>query len=562
MEAKDDVLWVHSVCVRLCIRPHSDMVQLPPPTASSAGSLIALQNGNTSDILLAPETCPLTQAPQYKGPLFTHPEEVVVIIVSHVEQRHDLLSLALTSKIFHRIIIPEFLDHHIRCDPCRLDVWNRITSNPKLAVRIRTLELFDEDFEKCEPIIPFFSDRLPLRKQKFFDMGVSLLATAVKCMTHLRRFRWSEALHLAYFKSLSINLEQLNDIDEFCFGLRQDSNDPPLIIDGVTLWMPVKLKPILPLGNLPNLTTLGLTIDHVPWEDNKWHNLFRDWIVHLTKLKHLRLAFRMDTDDYFDSVVIFQHAYWPFLIELSLEGHICLFPLTESSRFTNVEDENEFTTFLHKHPNLERLRILTDHGGSCFKPQPVSRLRSLVLGNFNDYTKPLCDWFPLDNAQQLQYLECSVTAKCLPNLQAMTSLRVFNAIGMDLEIFQRFVEVVPSLEQLHISYRHWHMQSSDSHDNRHIADTVVNSLLKLKLLVRLEGGFIIHGIDVSENQYLFKRMKEHKRLRHIDSFTREEWDRILNNANNIGYVDVRWYRPRVPVPDIEESAGFYIKNPF
>ncbi|KAF8530444.1 hypothetical protein BU17DRAFT_79219 [Hysterangium stoloniferum] len=474
--------------------------------SSSAGSQIALRNGNTSDTLLAPETCPLTQAPKCNDSLFTHPEEVVVIIVSHIEQRRDLLSLALTSKVFHRIIIPEFLNNHIR-------------------------------------------------KREFYDECVSLLATAIKCMTRLRCFRWSEDLPLAHtFKSLSISLEQRNDIDEFYFGLRQDS---PLIVLGVTLWMPVKLEPILPLANLPNVTTLGLTIDNVPWQDDKWHNLFRDWIIQLTKLKHLRLAFRMD-DDHFDSVVIFQHAYWPSLVELSLEGHICLFPSTESSYLHNARDENQFTTFLHKHPNLERLRLLTDDGGSCFKPQTVSRLRSLVLDRFRSYAKPLCDWFALDNAQQIQYLKCSVTAKCLPNLQAMTSLCVFNVIEMDLEIFHCCVEAVPSLQQLHIPYQSWYMQSSTPHDSRYVANTVVNSLLKLKLLLQLEGGFIIHGIDVSENQYLIKRIMEHERLRHIDSFTREEWDWMLEDATFRQCFDVQ-FGPRVPVPDIEESAGFYIK---
>jgi len=43
-------------------------------------------------------------------PIFTCPEEIVVIIVSHIEERYDLLNLALTSKRFRRIIIPSFLD--------------------------------------------------------------------------------------------------------------------------------------------------------------------------------------------------------------------------------------------------------------------------------------------------------------------------------------------------------------------------------------------------------------------------------------------------------------------
>ncbi|KAF8501820.1 hypothetical protein BU17DRAFT_25763, partial [Hysterangium stoloniferum] len=76
---------------------------------------------------------------------FTLPQELVDIILSHVEDRRDLLSLALTSKSFKAIIVPSWLDFiHIRCDSRRIHIWQSLASRPHLAARTRALELINE----------------------------------------------------------------------------------------------------------------------------------------------------------------------------------------------------------------------------------------------------------------------------------------------------------------------------------------------------------------------------------------------------------------------------------
>jgi len=507
----------------------------------------------------------------YDRPLFTCPVEVVDIIVSHIEERRDLLSLALTSKVFHSIIVPSSLDViHIRCDPRRIDVWKWITSKPHLAMRTRTLELINEYTPEFwgKVIIPSFSQDFDyFLKQDAYEECVLSLAAAVMDMSHLRHFRWNDQLPIAdAFQSLFISLGQRDDMDELYFGLVRMGNGNSFDVEIEEPWTPVKFPSLSPLGNLHNITTFCLTVCDVVWSEDE-SDLMQDLMMQFTKLKHLQLRF-MENWLRFDFVVICQRAYWPSLVELSLEGYIGIFPeipddtFVESDHDYNARNADQFAAFLHNHPTLERLKFLTDKGCSGFiQPQTVPQLRSLVLNGYcsSAEAKLLGNWFPLDIARQIEYLECPVSAKCLPTLGAMTSLRVFFAIDMDLDIFERFVKTVTHIQHLHIPYCFWRTKHSATLGAHRFADTIVNSLFELEHLVHLEGYFVGNGRDLYKSQYLIKRIMEHERLLYIDSFTREQWDWLLKQAALKRDFDLHLL-PCVTVPDIRQSGNFYIKN--
>ncbi|KAF8510286.1 hypothetical protein BU17DRAFT_70113 [Hysterangium stoloniferum] len=528
-------------------------------------------------------TCPSTEpaVPAFNQPLFTRPVEVLVMIISHIEDRCDLMSMAQVSEDFHSIIVPKWLDYiHIRCDPLRIEIWQRIASNPYLAARTRSLEIINEavasehrwnackaipdcdDFENCNsitsfpPIIPSFSLFNRPRKREVYEECVLALADAVKHMTRLRCFRWGSKLPVGYaFESLFKSLGQRNNMDEFYFDLGKRQF---LFKEKITV--PVNLPPISPLGKFPNITTFCLTIDNVPWHHES--DSLVDWIIQFTTLKHLHLRF-VPKPANFDFLVIWQRAYWPSLVELTLEGDTKLFPefpdddAALGHYFHNPCEESPFTTFLHKHQTIERLQIRTLNNYSGFiQPQTLSRLRSLVLG-FKSHVGPFGNGFPLDIAQQIEYLECSISEECLPTLQAMISLRVFNALRMDLEVFERFVEAAPHIQHLHIPYAIWY--DSSPIEPCHLADRLVSCLFKLNHLVRLEADFVLDGeCDLFQTQYLISKIMEHESLVYIDSLTREQWNLALKEAALRERFEI--YLPCVTIPDIREYAGFYIKN--
>ncbi|KAF8510297.1 hypothetical protein BU17DRAFT_98246 [Hysterangium stoloniferum] len=509
------------------------------------------------------------------GPLFTRPEEIVVIIISHIEDRHDLLNLALTSRIFKRIIIPSFLDViHIRCDPRRTDLWQWIASQPHLALRTRTLELVDEIDEKRrliddKALIPSsFSQGFDiLGGREFYENSVLSLAAAVMLMTDLRSFRWGGELPVAYaFESLFISLAQPNSINEFSFRFLQESLNLSFAFDDNDKWVPVKLRSLSPaLGNLHNVTTFCLTVYDGPWRADEPESLIQDCMMQFTKLKILQLKFSDDFTIAFDFLVIFQRAHWPSLVELSLEGDFGLFPDfpdgsdSESDNDYNPSAKGQFEAFLRNHPTLERLRICTDSDCSgCIPPQTVPQLRSLILDACRSIAKPIGNWFPLDIAQRIQYLQCSISTESLSTLRAMTSLRVFSALDIDLETFQHLVEAIPHIQQLRIPYRAWCERHSAPSEGDHFQDILISSLFKLEDLVQLEGNFVIDGSDLSEHQYLIMRIMEHQSLLYIDSFTREQWDVLLKQTALRENVDIQL--PCVAVPDIQKSGEFFLTD--
>ena len=168
--------------------------------------------------------------------LFTFPKELLLIIISHIVLRRDLLNLALTSKAFKCIIIPGFLELiHIRCDPRRIDIWEWLISKPHLARRIRTLELCDDDWDEYPAIIPSSFPPFCISGPEALETLAESFTAALMLMTRLHRFRWSRSLHSP--EQLFIGLRQQMDLNELYF--RYIAMDKPA---NFQVFSPVSLK--------------------------------------------------------------------------------------------------------------------------------------------------------------------------------------------------------------------------------------------------------------------------------------------------------------------------------
>ena len=72
------------------------------------------------------------------------PIELIENIIDHIDSPKDLLPFALSSKSFHRLIIPNHLElRHICCHLCHESIWKLLVSTPSLAANVRTLTIIE-----------------------------------------------------------------------------------------------------------------------------------------------------------------------------------------------------------------------------------------------------------------------------------------------------------------------------------------------------------------------------------------------------------------------------------
>ena len=79
------------------------------------------------------------------------PQELLDEIIGLIEGPGDLLSLSLTSRAFSHLIIPWHIEYRwIRCSILRTNVWVALSKYPRLAARLRKLELIPEEWSVDE----------------------------------------------------------------------------------------------------------------------------------------------------------------------------------------------------------------------------------------------------------------------------------------------------------------------------------------------------------------------------------------------------------------------------
>ncbi|EGO29313.1 hypothetical protein SERLADRAFT_456893, partial [Serpula lacrymans var. lacrymans S7.9] len=129
--------------------------------------------------------------------LTRQPTEILDSIVFHVDEKRDLLSLALSCHRLHGVIFPRHYDYRvIRCKVSSISVWNHLIVNRSLARNVRRLEILDErstepasvpsDILVSETDLESTDDELGMHvKQERF------LVSALTKMTALHSFSWS-----------------------------------------------------------------------------------------------------------------------------------------------------------------------------------------------------------------------------------------------------------------------------------------------------------------------------------------------------------------------------------
>ncbi|TFY62090.1 hypothetical protein EVJ58_g4085 [Rhodofomes roseus] len=135
-------------------------------------------------------------APQRRT-LTRQPTEILDAIVFHLDEKRDLLNLALACKRLHGIIFPRHYEYRVvRCKISRIAVWNHLAVHRGLARNVRRLEIMDErgtepasvpsDILNTDTDLESTDDELGMH-----DKQERVLVSALARMTALESFVWS-----------------------------------------------------------------------------------------------------------------------------------------------------------------------------------------------------------------------------------------------------------------------------------------------------------------------------------------------------------------------------------
>lgn len=134
------------------------------------------------------------QRPSRSDMLTDQPTEIIEEILSWVDHRQDLLSLALTTRLLRDLIIPHHIQfRRVRCHPHYNSIWSAIISRPTWAANIRTLEIVDAHKDPIQIIPPCLMREID-SDDPYGDVldqkSAVLLARAVTTMANLAHFSW------------------------------------------------------------------------------------------------------------------------------------------------------------------------------------------------------------------------------------------------------------------------------------------------------------------------------------------------------------------------------------
>jgi hypothetical protein len=138
------------------------------------------------------------------------PKEIMLAILEEVDEPRDLLSLALCSHSFKRIIIPRHLSlRHIRHDHKKASLWKYLVDRPVIAARLRKLEVVDVSLTGSNgQLMP---SALPGRK-KFPsysspspDEVRDVIYEMLPLLVRLRRFVWIQRAPPAVLEKLQVH---------------------------------------------------------------------------------------------------------------------------------------------------------------------------------------------------------------------------------------------------------------------------------------------------------------------------------------------------------------------
>jgi len=138
-------------------------------------------------------TAPMDQE-EARRTMTRQPNEILDMMVFHVDSRKDLLALALTCKRLCDIVLPRHLEYRvIHCKPSSIKVWRHLIAHPLLACNVRHLQVMDDRSRDAEIVPSRAAEKLdiPPTGLELHKEQQRLILGALTNMTTLTSFYWA-----------------------------------------------------------------------------------------------------------------------------------------------------------------------------------------------------------------------------------------------------------------------------------------------------------------------------------------------------------------------------------
>lgn len=374
--------------------------------------------------------------------------EVMLQVVSFIDDRRDLLSLALTCRVLSQILLPDYIDHmEIQTPPHMTEVWDSLLERPVLANCVKTLGLI-HSINEFIVIPPRFRTKEFLRKAHSWN---SWDDSRIPLTLYQLFSRLENLTCLRVIFQLALPKDMLYDLSEAvtASGCRLEKLEIELRCapywEDIGVNNPERGLPFIP-QNLSSLSGLSFCIERCTGAQTQ--NII-GVLIQVPCLTQLRLRLPVLEGRLAQVLRILFTLQWPMLRHLTIQQL--------NNPITSIGIENHYIVdFLTLHADLETLYFEGMLPLGCFSSIPLrSTLRSLhyMSQEVGEFVPRLGDILPTSIAKHLVHLsiggainnELGIEENGLSALQTcvLPSLKADSALSLISEL----VKAAPNLQR-------------------------------------------------------------------------------------------------------------------
>ncbi|KIJ35088.1 hypothetical protein M422DRAFT_70001 [Sphaerobolus stellatus SS14] len=457
------------------------------------------------------------------------PAELLLHIVSEVEDNRDLLSLSRASKLFSQEALEHLEWRHLRAYPGRLSLWIFIATNPRFAWMIRHLSLLDNRYsffhsvQECLPrsfqycpldtLVHGFEKPTPATVLEYLPM-------AINAMSFLNQFSW-----------LYRN-DAPADLSKCIYPALQYT--PPLkrldvsLNDEETSNVLNSLRGVYPA----NITHLFVTVlESVP---SACITPVVDCIIaDYPSLIHLYLSIEVDIA----IPNILERGRWPGLRQIALEPYGSLFDPTMPTLDAPRRAANIMTNFLRRHTKLESFWIYGEweYYQGCLPEEGHPSLRALDFGNrFYDNSDDFHLVVPRQIIKQLRFLQVMFKFPNGASLDRFAQAETLSVcrISVSIQTYFQLLSVLPlTLERLELR-----LENTTTVPGPISSHIIVSHCIDLGYFDKFHNLVYLAGVleiffkrDTSWTQKCLQRLVNLPKLAFLEVESRSTWVKIVRD---------------------------------
>ncbi|KIJ44688.1 hypothetical protein M422DRAFT_30322 [Sphaerobolus stellatus SS14] len=358
------------------------------------------------------------------------PFDILDGIAFAIEDRRDLLDLALTSHQFHDLIFPKHIHYRIlSCNPLDNKIWRILRDNPGIASRFSHLALgFDYDLKDRSSRTSCLRNAYHFKKTWFRPRHVrsTALSQAVSQICNIVQFTW----HYTHDHEIEIeHLSKCKRLEMMDFTMRGRVKVPERDLDTLLSCI------VMPARSYRRLRKLRLELMEAYSRTTFIHAFF-------FKILQSRCPALMDL-----RLTISRNALLFLLHKITLPS-LNRLSLTQLPHKPPEESTMPWIQFFQRHTRLECLLIDTIDAVpiEALTAQSLPNLRRLSFpdGSCSGYLPP----FSQDLIHNLTCIDNFVAPSVFPHYGYLPKLKIFRGIITGGTMLLLMLQYAPNLERL------------------------------------------------------------------------------------------------------------------